>query len=203
MAAVLAELSVAGAHLSQQLAALADTVSQSVVAVHRPGSGFGAGVVWDRTGVIVTNQHVVSGPWAEVSLASGTRLPARVVASHVGLDLAVLKVDSGGSNELVPATIGDSSRLRSGELALAVGHPLGERNAVSLGVVSGLGVVGSRRGPREVIRLAISLRPGNSGGALSDAHGRVIGIPHMVVGHGLALAIPAHVVEAFLQFTHA
>lgn len=203
MAAVLMEPSVAGAHLSQQLAALADAVSQSVVAVHRTGSGYGAGVVWDRAGIIVTNQHVVSGPWAEVSLASGTRLPARVVASHVGLDLAVLQVDPGASKELVPATIGDSSRLRPGELALAVGHPLGERNAVSLGVVSGLGIVGSRRGPREVIRLAISLRPGNSGGALSDAHGRVIGIPHMVIGDGLALAVPAHAVEAFLQVAYA
>jgi serine protease Do len=186
--------------LSEELALLAGRVARSVVAVRDARFGAGSGVVWDRQGLVVTNSHVVPGEHAEVVLADGARLPARVAARAPHLDLAALQVDGAWpSTGWAPATIGDSSRLRAGELVLAVGNPLGERNAVTLGVVSGRGSASLLGAPGEVLQVAISLRPGNSGGALADARGRVVGIPHRVTGRGLAVAVPSHVVERFLH----
>jgi serine protease Do len=185
--------------LSEELALLAEHVARSVVAVRNARYGAGSGVVWDRQGLVVTNSHVVTGEHAEVVLADGTPLPARVAARAERLDLAALRVDGAWpATGWAPATIGDSSRLRVGELVVAVGNPLGERNAVTLGVVSGLGAASPLGAPSEALQLAISLRPGNSGGALADTRGRVVGIPHLVTGRGLAVAVPSHLVERFL-----
>src|SRR5262249_30642080 len=104
-----------------------------------------------------------------------------------GLDLAALEVE----DDLAPrATVGDSDALRVGDLVLAVGNPMGERNAPSLGIVSGA--------PDDVLRLAITLRPGNSGGALVNARGEVVGIPHPCAGGGLARETGSRPVARFL-----
>jgi serine protease Do len=159
----------------------------------------GSGVVWNRQGLVVTNSHVVTGEHAEVVLADGTRLPARVAARAARLDLAALQVDGAWpATGWAPASIGNSSRLRVGELVVAVGNPLGERNAVTLGVVSGQRPASLLGAPSEALQVAISLRPGNSGGALADTRGRVVGIPHLVTGRGLAVAVPSQIVERFL-----
>jgi serine protease Do len=183
--------------LSADTARIADLVSQSVVLV-RSGYGTGSGVVWNDNGIVVTNNHVVRGDRAGVILPNGSRLGARVILRAPGMDLAALEVESGFEDELIPASIGDSTRLRPGELIVAVGNPMGERNAVTLGMVSADGYRKPAR-PGEPILAAITLRPGNSGGALANVRGQVVGIPHMIVGNGLALAIPSRAVEWMLR----
>ena len=186
--------------LSDDLAELARKVRASVVAVRGTASGGGAGVVWDRRGIVITNHHVAPGQRAEIDLGDGECLPARVIGQSRQLDLAVLRIDQEVTPGLLaPATIGDSSRLQVGELVVAVGNPLGERNAVTLGLVSGHGKVNWPDGSRDVIQVGITLRPGNSGGALANTRGQVVGIPHMVVGAGQALAIPSNTVTQFLR----
>lgn len=186
--------------VSAELDALAARLRPSVVAVRAPGRGGGAGVVWSDEGLIITNAHVVHGASAEVISDSGNQFPARVVALSRHLDLAALipegPAPAGGWRAV---SVGDSTALRPGELVVAVGHPLGERGAITLGMVGGVGKLPWPNGGFEAIRAAITLRPGNSGGALADVAGRVVGIPNLVVGPGTAQAIPSHVVQRFLS----
>jgi serine protease Do len=180
------------AEISDALGALAGTVGRSVVLVRGSRGSAGSGVIWDRPGLVITNHHVVPGQSAELTVAGGRRLRARVVRRAPSLDLAALEVEG----ELGPgASIGDSDRLRVGDLLIAVGNPMGERNAPSVGIVASA--------PDEVLRLSITLRPGNSGGALVNARGEVVGIPHMVTGHGLALAVSTRSVRDFLNLESA
>lgn len=186
--------------LSAELAELARRVQRSVVLVRAGSNGSGSGVIWRSNGLIVTNDHVAPFERAEVLLADGTRLYGRVVARNRALDLAALQT---GATGLPAAEIGDSQRLRVGELVLAVGNPLGSRGAAALGIVSGTGPLlwGNRRlgwERRDYIEADVELLPGNSGGALVNAYGQVVGIPAMVTGMGLALAVPSHVVARFL-----
>jgi serine protease Do len=150
----------------------------------------GSGVIWDRPGLIITNHHVVPGTHAELTISGGRRLKARVVRRAPALDLAALEVEVEGSID-ASARIGDSDQLRVGDLLVAVGNPMGERNAPSLGILASA--------PDDVLRLSITLRPGNSGGALVNARGEVVGIPHMVTGGGLALAVSSRSVRHFLN----
>jgi serine protease Do len=192
--------------VSAEVERVAALVARSVVGVRGSPNSSGSGVVWNDAGLVVTNDHVVAGDRAEVVLVDGTRLPARVVRRSRELDLAALQVER-LTPKLVAAMIGDSTALRVGGLVLAVGNPMGERNAVTLGMVSGTpsSAWSGRESEAEpgpgsrLLRLAIMLRPGNSGGALADAAGRVVGVPNMVAGPGLALAIPSATVEAFLS----
>ena len=184
--------------LSEEAAALAEHVSASVVLVRGPRGGSGSGVVWNGQRLVVTNHHVVSATErATIVLHDGTRLSARVVRRSPELDLAALQVED-REDLLTPAEVGESSRLRVGDVIMAVGNPMGERNAVTLGIVS---AIGTQRPvlAGEPILASISLRPGNSGGALADAYGRVVGIPYMVVGRGLALAVSSRAVNWFLK----
>ena len=173
-------------------AELAERLQRSVVEVRTAGAGQGAGTIWRADGAIVTNHHVVPHDRAEVILADGRRLTATVVARDPGNDLALLEV---AAQDLPAAAIGDASRLQGGELVIAIGHPFGMRGAVTLGVVSA--AMPTRPVPlpvRDLIRADVLLGPGNSGGPLADARGRVVGINAMVVG-GMALAVPSHLVE--------
>ena len=177
--------------VGEAAAAVAERVRASVAEVRSRGRGGGAGTVWRPDGTIVTNHHVVGGDHAEVTLADGRTLAAVVVARDPRNDLAQLKV---AASALPAATIGDARKLRVGELVLAVGHPFGMRGAVTVGVLS---AAPAHTGPgpaRELVRADILLGPGNSGGPLTDARGRVVGVNAMVAG-GLALAVPSHLVE--------
>jgi S1-C subfamily serine protease len=173
-----------------------------VVEVRTRGAGAGAGTIWRPDGTIVTNHHVVPGDRAQVTLADGRTVPARVTARDPYDDLAVLEIDANGGG-LPALAAGDARALRAGELVLAVGHPFGVRGAVTIGIVSRPLASGrpsgrSRRdGGRELLRADVLLGPGNSGGPLVDARGRVVGINAMVHG-GLALAVPAHVAERLI-----
>ncbi len=174
--------------VSDAVAELSREVARSVVLVRGSRGSAGSGVIWDRPKLVITNNHVVHGQTAELVIADGRRLLGRVVRREPSLDLAALEVE----HELEPrAQIGDSDALRVGDLVLAVGNPMGERNAPSLGIVSGQ--------PDDVVRLSITLRPGNSGGALVNARGEVVGIPHLVAGSGLAMAVSTRTVARFLS----
>jgi serine protease Do len=170
------------------LGELAREIARSVVLVRGSMGSSGSGVIWDRPGLVITNHHVVPGPIAELTVAGGRRLKARVVRRAPALDLAALEVEGQPGQG---AEVGDSDQLQVGDLVVAVGNPMGERNAPSLGIVASAA--------DDVLRLSITLRPGNSGGALVNARGQVVGIPHMVTGNGLALAVASRRVRQFLN----
>jgi serine protease Do len=179
--------------LEAALADVADRLREVTVEVHAGSGGAGAGVVWLRHGVVVTNAHVATGGAAEVVLPDGRTLRARLVARDPRRDLAALALPPGDHTAAVRA---DARGLRPGELVVAVGHPLGVAYAAALGVVHR--VPGGGRGPGGWLQADIRLAPGNSGGPLADAAGRIVGINAMIVG-GLGFAVPTHVVERFMH----
>lgn len=175
------------------LGEIAGRLGQVTVQVRAGGRSAGAGVVWLRSGLIVTNAHVASGPSAEVVLPDGRALPARLVARDPRRDLAALAVRAG---DLPAALRVDARGLRPGDLVIALGHPLGVAYAAALGVVHR--APGGAHGPGGWLHADIRLAPGNSGGPLADASGRVVGINAMIVG-GLGIAVPTHLVERFVH----
>lgn len=180
------------APLSEELNTLAGHLRQSVVTIQSGGGGAGAGVVWSASGLIVTNDHVAQGERVGVVLPDGERLIAPVIARDRDNDLAALKVER---SNLIAAPVADSNEVRVGQLVLALGHPLGLEYALTAGVASGLPAPGDGR---DLIRADLTLNPGNSGGPLVDAEGRVIGINAMITSPGVALAVPSRVVQAFV-----
>lgn len=177
------------AAIEADLEALAERLRASTVAVRLGRDGAGSGVIWASDGAIVTNAHVASRPRAEVVLADGRHFDARVERRDVRRDLALLRIDANG---LPAAATRHPGELRTGEVVVAVGHPLGIPNALSMGIVHA--PVGER--PGRFVQADLMLAPGNSGGPLADAHGRVVGINSMVA-HGLALAVPSDDVHRF------
>jgi serine protease Do len=157
------------------------------------GRGFGSGVILGADGLIVTNAHVVRSSRAQVKLWDGRTLDAAVTSRDLTRDLAALLASASG---LPAATLADSSKARVGELVLAVGNPLGFVGALSTGIIHAAGSVRGL-GMNSWLQADVQLAPGNSGGPLADAQGRVLGINTMVAG-GLALAIPSNDVARFL-----
>ena len=178
-------------NISAELGKLAEGLRMSTVEV-RVGAGGGTGVIW-RDGTVVTNAHVARAEEAVVVLRDGRRVRSRVTRRDRYRDLALLHVEA---PNLPAAVIGDSRALRSGELVVAVGNPLGLRQAVSAGVVHAVGPLPGL-GDYRWVQSGLRLLPGNSGGPLADARGRVVGINSMV-SNGLALSAPADEVERFL-----
>ncbi len=159
----------------------------------RGRDGFGSGVIWSPEGLIVTSAHVAHGP-ASIALANGRVVDARVHRWDPRRDLAVLGVDAGA---LPAAEIGDSTALHAGEMVLAVGSPFGATGALAIGVIHTVGSPGHGGASRWIVA-DLRLAPGNSGGPLADARGRVVGINAMIHG-GLALAVPSRTVLRFLD----
>jgi serine protease Do len=193
--AAITDEGVAGAHagLAHEVAAVAERLRQSTVAVRGRGPGGGSGVIWRAEGLIVTNAHVARGSEAFVELWDKRTFPAKVVARNARRDLAALTIEAG---DLPSAPIADSDALRVGQLVLAVGNPLGLVGALTAGIVHAIGPTENSRGQRWV-QADVRLAPGNSGGPLADVQGRVVGINSMIAG-GLALAVPSNAVERFL-----
>ncbi|MFL5758227.1 MAG: S1C family serine protease [Thermomicrobiales bacterium] len=181
--------------LAGEIAEIAQRIAESVVQVNQ-GGGNGAGVIWRSDGQIVTNSHVASSEQVEVVLADGRKFTGKVTARHPNHDLAIVQIPA---EELPAVEVGDSSTVRPGQIALAVGHPLGMRNAISAGIIVAAGQVVTENGPRtgDLLQADVTLLPGNSGGPLVDAAGGVIGINTMVAGQ-LSLAIPSQAVETFV-----
>jgi serine protease Do len=169
---------------------LVERLRRSLVQVAN-GNGGGAGVVWDAKGAVVTNAHVLRGRKIHVVDPDGRKSPARVVRHDYARDLAVLETDL----KLEPASIGDSSAARPGQLVFAVGNPMGQTGAVTMGMIHAVGPLGPRTG-RRWIQADVHLAPGNSGGMLATAEGQVIGINTMIF-NGLGLAIPSNEAGAF------
>lgn len=182
-----------GMPLEQELGAIAERLRQVTVQVRTGGRGSGAGVVWRRGGLIITNAHVAAGPGAEIVLPDGRVVRARLLARDPRRDLAALRP---AGSHLAPALRADARGLRPGELVVALGHPLGVAYATALGVVHR--APGSGRGPAGWLHADIRLAPGNSGGPLADASGRIVGINAMIVG-GLGIAVPTHIVDRFVR----
>jgi 2-alkenal reductase len=175
-----------------------------VTASQQFGECIGSGFVVDREGHVVTNNHVAeaSGELL-VTLADEHTVPAEVLGTDPGSDLAVLQIDV-PPEELTVAELGESSTLRVGQRAIAIGNPFGLERTVTTGIISSLG----RTLPRddsnyqlaEVIQTDAAINPGNSGGPLLDSHGRVIGVNTAIrsttgVNSGVGFAIPVGIVK--------
>jgi serine protease Do len=172
-------------------------------------SGAGSAVALTPDGFLLTNAHVVgrSVTGGRATFADGHESRFEVVGRDPLSDLAVLRA---ADDSLTPATLGDAERLRVGQLVVAIGNPHGLGGSVTAGVVSALGrslPTRSRRAGRiidNVIQTDAALNPGNSGGALADSRGRVVGINTAVAGVGLGLAVPIndttqHVVSQLMR----
>jgi S1-C subfamily serine protease len=155
------------------------------------GDGSGSASVITADGYLLTSAHVVAGSdKAEAAFTDGTAVTVDVVGRDVLSDLALLK-----ARDTVPAPVamGRAEELRVGQLVVAVGNPLGLAGSVTAGIVSGLGrslPTKSGRVVDEVIQTDAALNPGNSGGALADSRGRMVGVSTAVAGIGLGLAVP-------------
>jgi serine protease Do len=188
---------------SQAVTTVAERLSPSVANLRvsrrvrggRVLDGGGSAVVITPDGFTLTSAHVVARTEGRgrASFVDGRELEFEVVGSDPLSDLAVLRVDG---RDLVPAELGDAERLRVGQLVVAIGNPHGFTGSVTAGVVSALGrSLPTRSGANvrvvdNVIQTDAALNPGNSGGALADGRGRVVGINTAVAGVGLGLAVP-------------
>jgi S1-C subfamily serine protease len=187
---------------SRAVSAVAERLAPSVASLQvrrrtRRGqmpAGAGSGVALTPDGFILTNAHVVAGPGGGIArFTDGRELRFEVVGRDPMSDLAVVRAADGN---LVAAELGDAEDLRVGQLVVAIGNPQGLEGSVTAGVVSALGRALPARAGRavrvidNVIQTDAALNPGNSGGALADGRGRVVGVNTAVAGFGLGLAVP-------------
>ena len=170
---------------------LASMLRRTVVEIRSPVGG-GAGIIWGR-GLVVTNAHCVRKDAALTIEVNGETHSVKSAAFARDHDLALLRAPSVAGPVL---ELRDLDTLRPGELVFAYGHPLGVSHALALGALHGV-VRDKRTGDPRYIAADIRLAPGNSGGPLVDAEGKLVGVNSMIVG-GLGVAIPATVVQAFV-----
>ncbi len=168
--------------------------------------GTGSGFVWDQTGHIITNFHVIAhGNRASVTLNDGTTYAASIVGTAPDKDLAVLRIDA-PAQKLLPLPIGQSSALKVGAKVLAIGNPFGLDQTLTTGVISGLGreiKSMTQRSIFDVIQTDASINPGNSGGPLLDSAGRLIGINTAIyspsgANAGIGFAVPVDTINAIV-----
>lgn len=190
------------------VADIADRLRESVVNIRARRTGqqggetaVGSGVIYTDDGYIITNRHVVAGATRIIVPIGNTTVEARLVGVSQEVDIAVLRINRGDLRE---AEFGSTDNLRVGDPAIAIGHPFGLADTVTLGIISGLDR--EMRIPTEedgrpvthtgLIQTDAAINPGNSGGALCDVNGRVIGINTFIISptgvfSGIGFAIPA------------
>jgi S1-C subfamily serine protease len=171
--------------------------------------GLGSGFVWDKEGHIVTNNHVVAGAdRISVTFQDGTTVSGKVVGTDPDSDLAVVKVGV-PADQLLPVQVADSTQVKVGQLAVAIGNPYGLQGTMTVGFVSALGRLlpadskstgGSTYSIPDVIQTDAPINPGNSGGVLVDRYGRVIGVTSAIISSsganaGIGFAIPSAIVQ--------
>lgn len=159
--------------------------------------GSGSGIIFDKNGYIVTNEHVIEGATSvTVTLSGGRKVPAKIIGADAKTDLAVLKVDA---KDLPVAKFGDSSKVRVGDTSIAIGNPLGEEFAgsVTVGVISALNRTMNVDGRTyKVIQTDAAINNGNSGGALLNEAGEVIGINSLKLGEAEGMGFAISINEA-------
>ena len=177
---------------SRTVSAVAERLAPSVASLRVASRGSGSGVVISPDGFMLTSAHVVgrSRRTLRAVFLDGRDCKAEIAGADPLSDLAVLRAEA---DDLAPAELGDAESLRVGQLVVAVGNPYGFGGTVTAGVISALGRSLPTRAGRiveNVIQTDAALNPGNSGGALADGRGRVIGVNTAVAGIGLGLAVP-------------
>jgi serine protease Do len=184
--------------LNEEMGQLALNAQRSLVHVTNGRHSGGAGTIWHPDGLIITNAHVVRDRSTQVTLPDGTTRAARILAYDSNIDVAALSVEA---SHLPTINLGESRRLQPGQWVVALGHPWGVSGAATAGVVIGVGadLPEVPQSNREWIAVSLHLRPGHSGGPLVDAQGRLVGINTMMVGLEVGMAVPVHVVKAFLK----
>jgi serine protease Do len=181
---------------TQVISDLVEQVMPALVIVRGHRFGAGAGIVWDANGLILTNNHVVGRRTPIVVLQDDREYESRLIARDPDMDLALLSIDATGLTPLTPAP----ASPRVGEMVFAFGHPWGQRNTVTRGIVSALVTAQNRRGDKlPVVRSDTPLAPGNSGGPLVNAKGEVVGINAMIVGGDQSVSIAASVATDFVK----
>jgi serine protease Do len=167
-----------------------------VTVVVQPGGrrGNGSGLLWGGDGVVVTNAHVAQARTADVTLWDGRQFRAEVMHRDPRRDLAALRI---AAKDLPSLEARDTSLVRPGEMAIAVGNPLGFVGALTTGVIHAVGSLAGL-GKLKWVQADVRLAPGNSGGPLADVQGRILGVNTMVAGR-LALAIPSNDITRFLM----
>ena len=180
---------------TQVISDLVEQVMPSLVIVRGHRHGAGSGIIWAADGLILTNNHVVGRHTPVVILQNDGEYEARLIARDPDVDLALLSIQATGLTPLKPAP----TPPRIGEMVFAFGHPWGQRNTVTRGIVSALVSAQNRRGDSlPVIRSDAPLAPGNSGGPLVNARGELVGINAMIVGGDQSVSIGASVAGEFV-----
>jgi S1-C subfamily serine protease len=175
-----------------------DTTQQSTGLFGGSVQGQGSGFVIDNNGNILTNNHVVEGSTSvSVKFSNGTTVTGKVVGTDSNADLAVVNVGSASVATITPVSLADSSLIKIGEMAIAIGNPYGLDNTVTVGVVSGLNRSVSGSNLTGMVQTDASINPGNSGGPLLDANGLVIGINTAIESpttgaRGIGFAVPSN-----------
>lgn len=186
---------------SRTIVNVAEKLRPAVVNLRIGRSGSGSGFVFTPDGFLLTNHHVVEGTTKlRVRLYDGTELPGFVVGSDPWTDLAVVQIEG---DYFPAATLGDSNKLRVGQLAVAIGSPLGFESTVTAGVISALGRTMRSAGGNmvdNIIQTDAALNPGNSGGPLVDSRGFVVGINTATIqpAQGLCFAVPSNMAKVVL-----
>ena len=178
--------------IASDLESLARRLAEITVQIRTGRESVGCGIIWTSTGLIVTNAHVARSNSLIVELTDGRVFEGSVRWRHPRRDLAAVVVATSG---LPTPVIADLCRVRPGEIAIALGHPLGLTNGLALGIVHTAETTVDRN---QWLRADIRLAPGNSGGPLANAAGELLGINTLIAG-GLAYAIPATRVQRYLD----
>jgi S1-C subfamily serine protease len=180
--------------LERDIYDLAERLRPGVVAIRNGNGDGGAGVIWSPD-LVVTNHHVVQDATCRVAFFDGRKAGARVIARDPAHDLALLRLEPGDASAAPTFEVDPAPALVTGQVVLALGHPMGAEWAVTAGILSRIPRPNERR---PVLRASVTLLPGNSGGPLVDASGRLIGINTMLSGPAEAIAIPVDIVSRFV-----
>lgn len=196
----------------QTLTSLYDSASPAVVQINvtQPGTGIygrslqegqGSGFLVDPAGYILTNNHVVDGATSvQVLFKDGQTVDATVIGKDAVDDVALIKVDPSAISGLAPLQLGDSSTVKPGQMAVAIGSPYGLINSITVGIISGVNRSLEGSGLTGLLQTDASINPGNSGGPLLDSNGKVIGINTAVesVASGIGFAVPSNTASKVL-----
>ena len=180
---------------TQVIDELVQQVLPSLVMVRGHRHGAGSGIVWEANGLILTNNHVLGRRLPVVVLQDDREYESKLIARDPNVDLALLSIDATDLTSLKPASVSP----RVGEMVFAFGHPWGQRNTVTRGIVSALVTAQNRRGDKlPIVRSDAPLAPGNSGGPLVNAKGEIVGINAMIIGGDQSVSIASSVAIDFV-----